>query len=1002
MSRTNISIILFLIALLKLVICVPIESKVRESQCGYESCNPSKDGYINIHLVPHSHDDVGWLKTVDQYYYGARNEIYKAGVQFIYDTVLDSLLRKKNRRFIAVETAFFWKWWTEQEEDVREDVRNLVNTGQLEFISGGWSMNDEGVTNYQSIIDQMTWGLRILNDTFGECGVPKTGWQIDPFGHSNEMASIFARLGFDGVFLGRIDFQDKFQRLEDKSMEMVWRGSESLGGVSDIYTGVLYDHYGSPPGLCFDVLCEDDAIIDDLDSPNYNVEQKAITFLIDYVNMAVPSYATTNLLVPMGNDFNYQNAEMWYKNMDRLMKYINSRTFNDTKYNVIYSTPSCYINTVYKDTGGILNSPLKTDDFFPYGTDEYSYWTGYFTSRPTLKRFERIGNNFLQVCKQLSATTNAFFDITENLNNLREAMGMMQHHDAVTGTEKEAVAFDYSKILHSAIADCEEVTRQALSELTQEGTDSFHTCLLTNVSQCVHSENMDRLVVTVYNPLSKLVTKYVRFPVADGLFVVKDPSGIEITPQLIPIAKHVRNIPGRDSIALQELVFAASDIPPLGFKSFFIEKFEGGDKVLPAQVSACYSNSKHVGVEIDIETGLISGISANGITLELNQTFFYYNGANGFHGNSWRPSGAYVFRPAYENSTSNITDRVNYTVYTGPVVMEIQQEFNDWIGQTIRIYENENFVEFDWVVGPISLEFEGGKEVVTKFSTNLVTSSTFYTDSNGRELMKRIKDFRPTWNLATNETISSNYFPVTSHIVVRDVEKNIEMGILTDRAQGGTSLRDGELELMVHRNAITDDGFGVDEALIELAFGEGLVARGSHYIVVAPITGANDNVHTAATLERELAEQKLLDSWVFLTRPEELTFEEYQRQHSMQFQGLTTTLPRNVHILTLEPWRDDSFLLRLEHIFAKEEHPILSQPAVIDIKDLFSTFTITSIRETTLGANQWLEDNQRLKFQSFLNPNDGESLNIDVSDFIITLNPMEIRTFVVNIINRHF
>jgi hypothetical protein len=38
-----------------------------------------KEGVLNVHLICHSHDDVGWLKTVDQYYYGANNSIQHAG-----------------------------------------------------------------------------------------------------------------------------------------------------------------------------------------------------------------------------------------------------------------------------------------------------------------------------------------------------------------------------------------------------------------------------------------------------------------------------------------------------------------------------------------------------------------------------------------------------------------------------------------------------------------------------------------------------------------------------------------------------------------------------------------------------------------------------------------------------------------------------------------------------------------------------------------------------------
>ena len=138
-------------------------------------------------------------------------------------------------RFIYVETAFFNQWWVEQNEETKNLVRGLVKSGQLEFINGGWCMNDEAATHYVDIIDQMSLGLGILSDLFGECGRPRVAWQIDPFGHSREQASLVAQMGYDGLFFGRLDYADKKKRMADKTMEMLWQGSSSLGKFLSSY-----------------------------------------------------------------------------------------------------------------------------------------------------------------------------------------------------------------------------------------------------------------------------------------------------------------------------------------------------------------------------------------------------------------------------------------------------------------------------------------------------------------------------------------------------------------------------------------------------------------------------------------------------------------------------------------------------------------------------------------------------------------------------------------------
>ena len=73
-----------------------------------------------MHMVPHSHDDTGWKKTVDQYYYGSNNTIQGGGIQYTLDTVVTELMKNPERKFVFVEIAFFAKWWAEATEHQKQ------------------------------------------------------------------------------------------------------------------------------------------------------------------------------------------------------------------------------------------------------------------------------------------------------------------------------------------------------------------------------------------------------------------------------------------------------------------------------------------------------------------------------------------------------------------------------------------------------------------------------------------------------------------------------------------------------------------------------------------------------------------------------------------------------------------------------------------------------------------------------------------------------------------
>ena len=211
----------------------------------YESVNNLKmkgEAVINVHVIPHTHDDVGWLKTPDQYYTGDRNDIQLAGVQYILNGIYDVLMKDSNKKFTYVEMAFFQKWWLEQTDEVKQNVKMLVDQKRLQFVNAGWSMSDEANVHYEDFINNMKAGHDFLKAELGYR--PTIGWHIDPFGHHSASAALFAEMGFNAWFFARMDQSDKAKRVDNKELEFLWRPfNETLGARAEIFTHMMYNNF---------------------------------------------------------------------------------------------------------------------------------------------------------------------------------------------------------------------------------------------------------------------------------------------------------------------------------------------------------------------------------------------------------------------------------------------------------------------------------------------------------------------------------------------------------------------------------------------------------------------------------------------------------------------------------------------------------------------------------------------------------------------------------------
>lgn len=201
----------------------------------------------------------------------------------------------------------------------------------------------------------------------------------------------------------------------------------------------------------------DDPFITDERLTTYNAPEKAEEFHNWIINQA-SYYNSNNIIITMGDDFRFQNAKQYFDSSNALIDYYNENLGKKYNIELIYSTPSMYVDAVNAEN---LTWTTKYDDMFPYADNEYSYWTGYFSSRANDKEYIRRAQHSLASSNKMFAFNSLNQEIIETSDfaqkavetkfKMMDAVGIIQHHDAATGTGKQHVADDYARQIYNRL-----------------------------------------------------------------------------------------------------------------------------------------------------------------------------------------------------------------------------------------------------------------------------------------------------------------------------------------------------------------------------------------------------------------------------------------------------------------------------------------------------------------------------------------------------------------------
>lgn len=428
---------------------------------------------LRVIVVPHSHNDPGWLKTFDEY--------YEHSTRSILNNMLQQLTDHPAQTFIWAEVSYFQRWYDALTGAQQRATAELVRQRRLEFVTGGWVMADEANAHWLGLLQQLTegqsWLRRRLNVT------PTASWSIDPFGQSATMPLLLRAAGQRDLLVQRAHYAVKRRLAQERQLEFRWRQVWDADGGTELFTHMMpfysYDvphTCGPEPRVCcqfdfkrlpgYGLSCPWNVAPQVIDEGN--VAQRA-ELLLDQWRKKATLYRGATVLVPLGDDFRYTQTSEWEAqraNYQRLFEYMNNEPALHVEAG--FGTLGEYFEAVHREQGPEA-FPTLSGDFFTYADRDDHYWSGYYTSRPYHKRLDRVLMAYLRSAEMLhawsewpAAAAAGAADLAGRLQRARRALALFQHHDGVTGTAKDHVMRDYARRMNEAVADCKHVMQQAV------------------------------------------------------------------------------------------------------------------------------------------------------------------------------------------------------------------------------------------------------------------------------------------------------------------------------------------------------------------------------------------------------------------------------------------------------------------------------------------------------------------------------------------------------------